>query len=87
MKKYRTTGSTIIAEHEIVNETEFFVVYINFNGKEFRESKNSRWAVWHDSRSDAFDFLVKREQSKIDICKREIKSCEERLLEIYRNGG
>lgn len=87
MVKYRTTGSTIIAEYEIVKETENFVVYVANNGNQIRESKNSRWAVWHDSRSDAFDFLVKREQSKIDICKREIKSCEERLLEIYRNGG
>jgi len=53
MKKFRAYRNEIV-EHEVVKETEKQIVYKSkWGGNDIRESKNTTWYSWHDSKDEA----------------------------------
>ena len=64
MIKYTTGFTTTIQEQEIVRETEHMVVYVNFNGQERREKKQSEYKNYFDTWQDAKDFLQRKYTNK-----------------------
>lgn len=82
MKKFRAKWGDRIEEIEIVKETDKQVIFINSNGRENREAKNSNWATWHNSKEEAKQYLISEQENKIEEKLRQIKSCKELIEKI-----
>ena len=83
MKKFRANYGTRIEEFEVTKETDKQVVYINNMGREIREAKKSDWASWHNSKEDAVNFLISKEQAKIDEKLKQIQYHKDNMNKIY----
>lgn len=84
MKKFRANYGTRIEELEVVKETEKTIVYIDMFGKEQRDYKVSSWNTWHDSKTEALNFLVNKKQKEIEHLYSQIKYKEEELENIIK---
>ena len=82
MKKFRTFSNHQITEYEVVKETEKQIVYLNERGREMREAKISDWASWHDTKSDAKDYLTTRELRKVKNYSDQIEYCKSVIEKI-----
>lgn len=83
MKKFRGNYGTRIDELEIIKETEKQIVYIRKeDGREVREAKVSDWASWHETKEDAVNYMVEKQQVKINELTRLIDGCNEKIKTI-----
>ena len=82
MKKFRTFSNHQITEYEVVKETEKQIVYLNERGREMREAKILDWASWHDTKSDAKDYLTTRELRKVKNYSDQIEYCKSVIEKI-----
>ena len=83
MKKFRANYGTRIEELEVTKETDKQIVYKRKeDGREVRESKVSDWASWHETKEDAVNFMVSKQQLKIDEHLKQIEYCQERIETI-----
>jgi hypothetical protein len=83
MKKFRANYGTKIEEFEITKETDKQVVYTNEMGCETREAKVSDCASWHNSKEDAVNFLISKEQAKIDEKLKQVQRHKDNMNKIY----
>ena len=75
MKMYRTSAwDYVIEEHEVVKKTDkkvtFLDIYMDYQEqrpktREQRESLHTSYRDWHETKSDAENFLLKRIDSNI----------------------
>ena len=87
MRKFRT-NSFGIKEFEVVKETDKQVVYLDdeWGGglRERRESKESDWSSWHNTKEEARQFLIYKEQQKIKRSEAEISTSLEKIEQIKK---
>jgi hypothetical protein len=89
MKNYRYRLSIVrIEKFEVVKETAKTVWFLDGNGIEFAERKETDNISWHKSISDCFDFARSKQQLKIERMKnhlhKEIQHID-KLNEIQKN--
>ena len=83
MKKFRVNYSTRIKELEVIKETDKQIVYKREDdGREVREAKVSDCASWYETKEDAINFMVSKQQLKIDEYLKQIEYCQEKIETI-----
>lgn len=89
MKNYRFRLSIVrIEKFEVVKETTKTVWFLDSNGTEIAERKETDNTSWHKSISDCFDFARSKQGLRIERMKKQLKKEMEyidKLNEIQKN--
>lgn len=69
IKKYVANVNNItITPIEVIRETNKYV-YLEHNGEEFKEPKESTFNKWFDSYDDAYNYLIENKMSLLNFYK------------------
>ncbi|MBP9790063.1 MAG: hypothetical protein KBD57_05955 [Bacteroidia bacterium] len=82
MKKFRTKYNDSIECFEVVKETPKQIIYLTERGIENRESKESNWQNWFDTKEQAVEFLIEKCKKAIKEHERGISYQNEKIAKI-----
>jgi len=89
MKNYKFRLSIVrIEKFEVVKETTKTVWFLDSNGTEIAERKETDNTSWHNSISDCFDFARSKQVLRIERMKKQLKKEMEyidKMSEIQKN--
>ena len=82
MKKFRVEGIDI-SHLEVVKETEKQIVYISKSKHQYREAKNSQYAMWFDDFDSAKSYLIEKYENIVKRNRISLDISKENLHKIY----
>lgn len=82
MIMYRTMGRYTITEHEVVSQTDKYVLMVVNEKRQRREAKTSSWQNWHKTREHALEFLREGILTEIEFHKNQIECLNIELSKV-----